>query len=215
LQIKFRDRSAAGEILALMLKKYKRREEQPILIIGIPRGGVVVADVVARKLSAGFDIVIPRKLRAPDNSENAIGAIMPDGSVYLDALRVESLKVSNEYIEMEKSEQKKAIDRRMTLYRPQSKEYKIRGRTVILVDDGAATGATIIAAARWIRKQGPKHLIIALPVAPKHTVDLLKNEAESVQVITSPSNFRTVEQFYQDFGDVTDQQVTSPNFCLS
>jgi putative phosphoribosyl transferase len=215
LQIKFRDRSAAGEILALMLKKYKRREEQPILIIGIPRGGVVVADVVARKLSAGFDIVIPRKLRAPDNSENAIGAIMPDGSVYLDALRVESLKVSNEYIEMEKSEQKKAIDRRMTLYRPQSKEYKIRGRTVILVDDGAATGATIIAAARWIRKQGPKHLIIALPVAPKHKVDLLKNEAESVQVITSPSNFRTVEQFYQDFGDVTDQQVTSPNFCLS
>lgn len=115
MQIKFRDRSAAGEILALMLKKYKRREEQPILIIGIPRGGVVVADVVARELSAGFDIVTPRKLRAPDNSENAIGAIMPDGSVYLDALRVESLKVSNEYIEMEKSEQKKEIDRRMTL----------------------------------------------------------------------------------------------------
>jgi putative phosphoribosyl transferase len=125
LQIKFRDRSAAGEILALMLKKYKRREEQPILIIGILRGGVVVADVVARKLSAGFDIVTPRKLRAPDNSENAIGAIMPDGSVYLDALRVESLKVLNEYIELEKSEQKKEIDRRRTLYRPQSKEYKI------------------------------------------------------------------------------------------
>lgn len=206
MQIKFRDRSAAGEILASMLKKYKRRE-QPIVIIGIPRGGVVVADVVARKLSADFDIVIPRKLTAPDNSENAIGAIMPDGSVYLDALRVESLKVSNEYIEMEKSEQKKEIDRRMTLYRPQSKEYRIRGRIVILVDDGGATGATIIAAARWIKKQGPKHLIIALPVAPKHTVDLLKSEAESVQVITSPSNFRAVEKLYQDFGAVKDEQV--------
>jgi putative phosphoribosyl transferase len=137
-------------MLASILDRYKN--EQDVTVIGIPRGGVIVADVVARKLSADFDIVVPRKLRAPDNSENAIGAVTSDSSVYLDANLVGSLEMSNEYVEMEKAEQKKEIDRRMALYRLQPREYKFSGRTLILVDDGAATGATIIVAARWIRK---------------------------------------------------------------
>jgi predicted phosphoribosyltransferase/dienelactone hydrolase len=205
IQMRFKDRAAAGDMLASLLNKYKHSDG--ITVIGIPRGGAVVAAAVARKLAGGFDIVIPRKLKAPDNSENAVGAMMQDGSVYLDSNLVESMKISNEYIEMEKSEQKKEIDRRMALYRPQPKEYNIKGRTVILVDDGAATGATIIAAARWIRKQEPKRLIIALPIASKQTAKLLNNEADSVEVLRSPSDFKAVEQFYHNFDEITDNQI--------
>ena len=205
LQIKFKDRVAAGEILAASLGKYKKEEEEgtntSITIIGIPRGGIVVADALAKKLAIrDFDIVIPRKLRAPNNSENAIGAIMHDGSVYLENGLVKSMNVSNQYLEMEISEQKKEIHRRMGLYRPQmTKGYKVRGRTVVLVDDGAATGATIIAAAGWIRKQNPKRLIIALPVAPSQLKMTLRQHADLLEIIYAPSNFTSVEQFYQNF----------------
>lgn len=204
IQMRFKDRVAAGGMLASLLSKYKNSHAT---VIGIPRGGVVVADEVARKLDAGFDIVVPRKLKAPDNSENAIGAIMQDGSVYLDSNLVESMKISNEYLEMEKSEQKKEIDRRMGLYRPEPREYKIKGRTVIIVDDGAATGATIIATARWLRKQEPSKLVIALPIASKQIAELLKIEADNVEILKSSSNFKAVEQFYNNFDDITDNQV--------
>jgi putative phosphoribosyl transferase len=213
LQIKFKDRVAAGEILAAALGKYKKEEEEgtntSITIIGIPRGGIVVADALAKKLAIrDFDIVIPRKLRAPNNSENAIGAIMQDGSVYLEKGLVKSMKVSNQYLEMEISEQKKEIHRRMGLYRPQmTKGYKVKGRTVVLVDDGAATGATIIAAAGWIRKQNPKRLIIALPVAPSQLKMTLMQQADILEIIHAPSNFTSVEQFYQNFGAISDQEI--------
>ena len=108
LQITFKDRASAASILSSILKheiKTKKDRQQKILILGIPRGGIVVADVVAQKLKADFDILIPRKLRAPDNKENSIGAIMSDGSVYLDTLKLRWLKVSPEYIEKEKAEQ--------------------------------------------------------------------------------------------------------------
>jgi putative phosphoribosyl transferase len=214
IQIKFKDRVAAGEILAASLGKYKKQEEEEdastsITVIGIPRGGVVVADAVAKKLAIrNFDIVIPRKLRAPNNSENAIGAIMQDGSVYLENILVESINVSNQYLEMEKSQQKKEIGRRMGLYRPEtSKEYKIKGRTVFLVDDGAVTGATIIAAAGWIRKQNPKRLIIALPVVPSQVKMALRHQADILEIIYAPSNVRSVEQFYQNFPVISDHQI--------
>ena len=213
IQLKFKDRVAAGEMLAALLEKYKKKEKgdtaTPITVIGIPRGGVVVADTVAKKLSIrDFDIVIPRKLRAPNNSENAIGAIMQDGAVYLEDRLLKSMNISNQYLEMEISEQKKEIDRRMGLYRPgRAKEYKIKGRTVFLVDDGAATGATVTAAARWIRKQNPKHLIIALPVAPSQVKLALKQQADDLEIIYVPSNFTSVEQLYQKFDAVSDHEM--------
>jgi predicted phosphoribosyltransferase len=166
-----------------------------------------VADVVAQKLNADFDIVIPRKLRAPDNKENSIGAIMLDGSMYLDALKLRWLKVSPEYIAKEKAEQLREIVHRAALYRPDNQEYNIRDRTVILVDDGIASGATLIPAARWIKKQQPKQLIIAAPVAREQAAELLKKEADQLEFIITPSNFIAINQFYHNFEHVADEQV--------
>jgi putative phosphoribosyl transferase len=207
LQIKFKDRFVAGEILASLLGRYKSHRDS-VTIIGVARGGVIVADAIAKKLNADFDIIVPRKLRSPHNSENAIGAIMHDGSIYLDTPTLEiQHDISDEYIDMEKLEQKKETERRLSMYRPHAAEYKIRDRTVILVDDGIATGATMIVAARWIKKQEPKRLIIAAPVAPKYVIKRLKDEVDQIEVVRKPSEFKAVEQFYQEFAAVSDDQI--------
>jgi predicted phosphoribosyltransferase len=207
---------AAGVMLATVLKFTikKKKGASSLCVLGIPRGGVVVANIVAKKLNADyFDIVLPRKLRAPDNKENAIGAIMPDGSIYLDESLVSSLKVTPEYIEREKQLQMKEITRRTMLYRPDATKKgdryidNIKDNIVILVDDGIATGGTVIASARWIRKRKPAQLIIATPVAQAQTVDLLKKEADAIEVLSTPSNFGSVEQFYQNFDQITDERV--------
>jgi putative phosphoribosyl transferase len=206
-QIKFRDRFGAGQILASMLGKYKD-DLHGVTVLGIARGGVAVADPIAEKLNADLDIIVSRKLRSPHNSENAIGAIMHDGSVYLGTSSLKTQHgISDEYIAMEKLEQKREIERRLRVYRPNNREYKIKDRIVILVDDGIATGASVIAAARWIRKYKPKRLIIAAPVAPKQVVKSLKNEADEIEVIRNPSNFKAVEQFYQHFDAIPDDRI--------
>ena len=220
--LRFKDRTNAGNILADALKDKIKKDERPYsIVLGIPRGGVVVADIVANKLSCHFDIVIPRKLGAPHNEEVAIGAVMEDGTTYLNEEIVRILEVSKEYIEKEKAKQIQEIKRRTSLYRG-SQSYELSNmKNIVLVDDGAATGATIIAAARWIRrrrtlqKQKPGHhnignrLIIAIPVAANDTVDLFKKEADHVEVIITPStySFRSVGQYYQSFEQVEDEQV--------
>ena len=212
-QVRFKDRLTAGNILAEALKDTVKKEQiTNVIVLGVPRGGVITADIVARKLSSPeFDIVIPRKLTDPDNKEQAIGAIMNDGTTYLDEQLISDSQISSEYLEKEKSDQIEEIKRRTSLFFGDAvpKEHNFENKIVILVDDGAATGATVIAAARSIRKRfRPKRLIIALPVAPKETVILLKQEADTIEVVTSPSsNFRSVGQYYQDFNPVADEQV--------
>ena len=191
-----------------MLGRYKNNNQDGLTVIGIARGGIIVAASIAEKLNAHLDIIVPRKLGSHYNSENAVGAIMHDGSVYLDnsTLGTQS-DISEEYIDMEKLEKKREMEHKLNLYRPHAREYRIRDRTVILVDDGIATGATIIVAARWIRKQEPRRFIIAAPVAPKQVVERLKNEADKIEIVRNPSNFKTVEQFYQEFQSVSDNQI--------
>lgn len=167
---------------------------------------------MAKKLSttADFDILIPRKLPALHNEELAIGATMEDGSTYLNETITDALEISQEYIEKVKREQIEEIKRRKAVYRKPGLKYDFNDKIVILVDDGAATGATIIAAARWVRKNhNPKKLVVALPVAPKDVESLLKYEVDYVEIITSPptSRFKSVQQYYQQFGQATDEQV--------
>ena len=219
-QLKFKDRTWAANVLAESLKdiiKKDTRNKNKLVVLGIPRGGVIIASVIATKLDASLDIIIPRKLRAPHNEEVAIGSIMEEGMAYLSTDLVKTLDISSEYIEKEKAEQIEEIRRRTALYRqPQQRQQaNLQSKsssqsTVIIADDGAATGATIIIAARWIRKNhNPKKLIIAVPVVPKQVVKLLKNEADHVETITTPStsSFKSVSQYYQDFTEITDQQV--------
>lgn len=205
LKLRFSDRAAAASMLASALRRYDNKDD--VTVIGIPRGGVIIADVISKRLHSDFDIVFPRRLAAPENPEGAIGAMMQDGSVYLDEDIVQALNVSAEYLEMEKGRQRIEINRRLALYRPGARPYRISSRTVILADDGAATGSTIIAAARWIRGLKPHRLIIALPVAPKRIMPLLKKEADCVEALRTPSDFETVAQYYHNFEDITEEQV--------
>ncbi len=171
----------------------------------------MVADVVASKLpyNCDFDIVIPRKLTAPGNQEIAVGAIMEDGTCYTNEDLVKELEIGTDYLEKEKSRQMEEIRRRTSLYRKFKKDYSIAGRIVILVDDGAATGATLIAAARWAKTQNPSKLVIAIPVTPKDTMELLKGECDMVVTgtTTSGSTFKSVGQFYREFKPVDDEEV--------
>jgi putative phosphoribosyl transferase len=215
--LRLKDRANAANILAAaLLDKIKKDERHDTIVLGIPRGGVVVADIIANKLSCRFDIVIPRKLRAPHNEEVAIGAVMGDGALYLNEEIVRTLEVSKKYIEQEKVIQIKEIGRRTMIYRS-SRDYELNDKkNIVLVDDGAATGATVIAAAKWIRRNSDNNalmqrLIVAIPVAPKDTLKLIKKEgqADHVEVITTPSasNFKSVGQYYQSFEPVSDEKV--------
>ncbi len=214
-QLKFKDREAAGNILGESLKNLINKEERKnALVLGIPRGGVITGRTIANKLSCDFGIIIPRKLHAPHNQELAIGAVMEDGTTYLNETLVKELDISPEYIKKEKLDQIEEIRRRTQLYSGKMLNWNqndLSGKTVILADDGAATGATIIVATRYIKtNKTPRKFIIAIPISPKGTINTLKNEGiDQIEVITSPQNrnFLSIEQYYNDFHQLTDQEV--------
>jgi putative phosphoribosyl transferase len=212
-RMKFKDRKSAAEVLAAVVKTKLKQvadidddQERSITVIGIPRAGAVIADRVATKLSCDFDLIILRRLLAP-YSLNAFGAIVSDGTFYIDEAAVNFLNIPETYLEKEKMQQLKEINRRVSLYRPHNKEYAVRNRIVVLIDDGAATGASLIAAARMIRKQQPKFLMIAIPVAKPDIVGKLEQEADMVEAIITPSTFAFVSQFYQNYDSVLDTQI--------
>ena len=208
---RFKDREHAADLLTSKLKNELKNEiPKEITVFGVPRGGVILAyTIYQNKVANYFDIVIPRKLGAPNNKELGIGAIMDKDTVYLNEYVVKALRVPEDYIETEKITQVREIDRRTLLYRPNQEEYNIENKTIILVDDGAATGSTLVVSARWIRKKKPKKIIIAVPVAPNETVELLKNEVDEVVTILIPptSNFTSVAQFYDNFEEISDEKV--------
>ena len=152
--------------------------------------------------------MIPRKLGAPENEELAIGAVMEDGTSYINRYIVNALRIPQNYIESERERQAAEIRRRSAAYRKPGLSYNIAGKNVIIVDDGIATGATVIASAKWARKQHPLTLTIAVPVAPSQSVEVLEQESDSVIVLHMPHDFGSVGQFYEEFGPVSDDQVT-------
>ena len=217
-QLKVKDRESAGNILGETLKEIVKKEDRNnTFVLGIPRGGIIIAEVIARKLACELDIFIVKRLRSPYNEELAIGAVTEGGTTFLNELIIEELKISQEFIEGEISHQLQEIKRLTQLYNHKNKSslernaIDFKNKTIVIVDDGAATGSTIIATIRSVRKNmNPKRLIIAVPVSPKATINRLNNEEiDQIEVITSPQNrnFVSIEQYYQNFDQVTDKQV--------
>lgn len=216
--MKIKNRESAGNILGETLKDVLKNDAaQDITVIGLPRGGFVMAEIIARKLSCNLDMMISKRLRAPHNEEVAIGAIAEDGTTYLNKSLIEELIISDEYINNEISYQLQEIKRLANMYY-QGKKYfmdrkhiTIKEKTTVIVDDGAATGSTIMATVKSLRKTyNPKRIIVAIAVSPRSTVDLLRSEGlDYVEVITSPvdTNFGSIEQFYQNFAQVSDNQI--------
>ncbi len=198
----FKDREDAAEKLAKKLTWLK--DEKPI-ILAIPRGGVITGDVIARALGAKLDIIVSRKIGAPYNPELAIGAVMHDGSFYPNSELINALQIPFSYIQQEIQSQLEEIERRLVKFRG-SKEYDLKGKTVVIVDDGIATGATMFVAVKWLQKQNLKKLIVAVPVGPPDTVEKLKQMAEVV-VLETPTYFGAVGEFYNEFEQVEDDAV--------
>lgn len=176
--------------------------------MAIPRGGVVIGDVIAASLGAKLDIIVSRKIGAPTNPELAIGAVTHDGRFFPNEEVIRMVNVPQEHIDEQILVQEKEIQRRLRIFRG-GKQYTLINKIVILVDDGIATGATMIAAIRWLSSQRPKSLMVAVPVAPRDTVDKLKEEKEVDEVIVLylPLAFSAVGAFYQDFSQVSDEEV--------
>jgi len=199
----FQNREDAARKLAKKLEWLKK--ENPI-ILAIPRGGVVTGNVIASELGAKLDVIVSRKVGAPDNPELAIGAVLHDGSYFPNERITIMLNVPQNYINREIVIRMKEIERRLIRFRG-SKEYNLEGKTVVLVDDGIATGATMFVAALWVKKQKPKKLIIATPVGSKETIDALSEITDKVVVLHSPVFFNAVGEFYQEFDQVDDYEV--------
>lgn len=201
----FQDRNEAGQRLAQKLSDL--RTQQPF-VLAVPRGGVIVGYEVARSLGAPLDVYITRKLGAPGNEELALGAIASDGTVVLDPVLIRQLGVTQRYLEDEMDRQRAEILRRLSLYRNQRPLPVLRGKVVVLVDDGVATGATTLAALRSLRKQQPGRLILAVPVGPADVIERLKAEADQVICLEAPADFLSVGAFFGEWRQLTDQDVT-------
>jgi len=203
--MRFRDRREAGQLLAEKLDFLKGKED--VIVLGIPRGGVVVAHEVARAIGAPLDVYITRKIGAPYNPELAIGAVASDGGMVLDHDLIQQLGVPEDYIEKETERQRREIERRAREYRGDRPPLDLAGKTVVVVDDGVATGATTMATLRALKKQGLKELILAIPVGPPDTVKELGKEADRVICLSTPRLFWAVGSFYAVFDQTSDAEV--------
>ena len=224
MSTKFHDRKEAGLLLAERLKvstnnnKNKNIFDSDVkngsffLVMAIPRGGVILGDIIASELNIEMDIIICKKIGAQNNPELALGAVMADGSYIINEEIVNRINTSEEYISEQVEIQKKEIERRLIEFRGK-KEYdtnKLKDKVIILVDDGIATGATMLAAVKWLKeKHYCKRLIVAVPVAPLESsiLEKLKQIADKVIVIFTPYDFAAVGQFYEHFDQVSDKEV--------
>ena len=199
---RFEDRRAAGRRLARALEPYRGRRP---LVLGIPRGGVVVAEVVARELEGDLDVALVRKLRAPGQSELAIGAVTEQGLIFLH----ESADrfATDSYLQEEIEQTLELLRQRRGAYTPHRSPISPAGRVTIVVDDGIATGATMGAALRSVKQSGAERVVAAAAVAPPPTVQALRREADDVVCLRTPDPFQAVSLYFEDFSEVTDDEV--------
>ncbi|MFN2376824.1 MAG: phosphoribosyltransferase [Candidatus Binatia bacterium] len=202
---RFLNRRQAGRLLAESLGAYRRAAAT--VVLGLPRGGVVPAAEIARILELPLDVLLSRKLRAPGNPELAIGAVAEGGEAYRYESSCEATGASDAWIARETAEQRAEIDRRRRLLRGGAAVHLEPGSTVILVDDGVATGSTAVAAIHALRQQGVGRIVLATAVAPLDTADHLRAEVDELVVLKTPEPFWSVGGFYEDFEQVSDEEV--------
>ncbi len=200
----FGDRIEAGQLLG---KALKHLHLQPDIVLGIPRGGVVIAQQLAEILKTELDIVLTRKIGAPQNPELAIGAVGEDGYLYLNDALVEATKADDEYIQKIKKHELFNITQRKDLIRNVRPKIPLKGKTVIITDDGVATGATIQAAIWTVAREKPKKIIVAVPVGSLNSLERLAQDGTQVICLRVPIDFRALGQFYDNFDQVSDDRV--------
>ena len=202
----FQDRSDAGRFLADKLTEYANRTD--VVVLGLPRGGVPVAHEVARKLHAPLDILVVRKLGVPGHEELAMGAIASGGARVLNHCVLSHLSIPDDIIDLVIENEERELARREREYRGDRAPVDLRGRTVIVVDDGLATGSSMRAAVQALRPKHPKQIVVAVPVGPRETCESFKQEVDTIAVCAiTPEPFTAVGLWYADFSQTTDDEV--------
>lgn len=201
----FRDRVEAGQMLAKRLAKYADRSG--VLVLALPRGGVPVAYEVARALEAPLDVFVVRKLGVPGHEELALGAIASGGVRVLNSSVVESLGITEEEIDAIARKELRELNRRERAYRDDRPAPEVRGRTIILVDDGIATGSTMYAAIAALRQRGAGRIVVATPTVARTTYEEMRTQVDEFVAVIMPEEFYGVGQWYQDFSQTTDEEV--------
>jgi predicted phosphoribosyltransferase len=201
----FRDRREAGRLLAAKLAAYANRPD--VIVLALPRGGVPVAYEVARALNAPIDIFLVRKLGVPGYEELAMGAIATGGVRVLNDQLVGGLRIPDYIVDEVAASEQQELARRERLYRGDRPAPDVRGRTVILVDDGLATGATMLAAVKALRQQQPARIVVAVPTAAPETCEQLRAEVDDIICAITPEPFHAVGLWYEDFSQTTDEEV--------
>jgi len=203
--ILYRDRLEAGRILATKLTAYADRKD--VVVLALPRGGVPVAFEVAKALQAPLDVFVVRKLGVPGHEELAMGAIATGGMYIVNEHVVHMLAIPDSVIEEVAEREQKELERREQLYRDDLPPPDVRDRTIILVDDGLATGSTMRAAVAALRKQHPAHIVVAVPVAAPVVRDEFKAEVDEIVCASTPEPFFGVGYWYEDFSQTSDEEV--------